>query len=40
VGLNQSTLAAYISELAPTRARGALLGIYQFWVSELTGIDG
>ncbi|CAG9984749.1 unnamed protein product [Clonostachys byssicola] len=32
VGLNHMTATTYISEIAPTRARGAALGLYQlFW---------
>ncbi|KAL7418259.1 hypothetical protein Q5752_007125 [Cryptotrichosporon argae] len=31
IGLNQCTATAYISELAPTNARGALLAAYNFW---------
>lgn len=33
IGFNQATLSTYISELAPTNARGSLLAMYQLWVS-------
>jgi hypothetical protein len=33
VGLNQAVCSSYVSELAPTNARGALLACYQLWVS-------
>jgi MFS family permease len=32
VGLNQAVCSSYVSELAPTNARGALLACYQLWV--------
>lgn len=35
VGCNQMTATSYISEIAPTRARGAALGFYQLFVSTL-----
>ncbi|RSH84102.1 hypothetical protein EHS25_005347 [Saitozyma podzolica] len=31
VGLNQAVCSSYVSELAPTNARGALLACYQLW---------
>jgi MFS family permease len=34
VGLNHMTATTYISEIAPTRARGAALGLYQLFVSQ------
>lgn len=34
VGLNHMTATTYISEIAPTRARGAALGLYQLFVSS------
>jgi MFS family permease len=35
VGLNQAVCSSYVSELAPTNARGALLACYQLWVRHL-----
>lgn len=34
VGCNQMAATTYISEIAPTRARGAALGFYQLFVSK------
>lgn len=33
IGLNQMTLVSYLSEVAPVRARGALVANYSIWVS-------
>lgn len=35
VGFAQSTLTAYVSEIAPTPIRGALLGVYSICMLSL-----
>ena len=34
-GMNQAVAGSYVSELAPTNARGSLLAVYQLWVSTI-----
>ena len=34
VGLVQATASVYVSEMAPTNARGALLAVYQLYVGN------
>lgn len=39
VGLAQATVQSYVSEIAPTRARGFLLAVYQLFVSVRGSTD-